>query len=164
MRLLKNAEILLQKIIDMKRFLIGLVVFGIVQVHAQADPLQRMEVMMKMLSLKNALLAKDSITLSSLLSDEVSYGHSNGLIQSKNQLIRSVVSGEQDYKSIEPADMSFGIYENTVVVTMKGRFVLNYNGQPLDLNMFVTLVWIKKIWKGKNSDWELVARQSVKLN
>lgn len=148
----------------MKRFLIGLAVFGIVQAHAQADPLQRMEVMMKMLSLKNALIAKDSITLSGLLSDEVTYGHSNGLIQTKVQLIRSVVSSEQDYKSIEPADMIFGIYDNTVVVTMKGRFVLNYNGQPLDLNMFVTLVWVKKIWKGKNTDWELVARQSVKLN
>jgi hypothetical protein len=57
---------------------------------------------MKMQSLRNALLAKDSVTLSSLLADDVTYIHSSGFVQTKSQLIRDVMSGFQDYKSIEP--------------------------------------------------------------
>src|SRR4051812_47239181 len=79
------------------------------------------EVMMKMLALKTALLQKDSVELSNLLANDVTYGHTTGLMQTKAQLIRSVVSGEQDYKSIEPTDMNIRIYGNTGVVTMKSK-------------------------------------------
>src|SRR4030095_11744839 len=81
-------------------------------VSAQSD-VQKNEVMMKMLSLKNALIAKDSVSLSGLLADDVTYGHSTGMVQTKAQLIRSVMSGEQDYKSMEPSDMNVRIYDNT---------------------------------------------------
>ena len=114
---------------------------------------------MKMLNLKNSLIAKDSVTLSGLLADDVTYGHTNGQIQTKSQLIRSVMSGEQDYKSIEPSDMDVRIYDNTGVVTMKSKVSMMYQGKPLDMDMFVTLTWIKT-----NGDWKLVARQSVKTS
>ena len=115
-----------------------------------------MEVMMKMLALKNALIAKDSATLNGLLANDVTYGHTSGLIQTKAQLIRSVVSKEQDYKSIDPSEMNIRIFNNTAVVTMKSVVKMMYQGKPLDMNMYVTLVWIKK------NNWQLVARQSVK--
>ena len=67
------------------------------------DP--KMQVIMKMQDLRNALLSKDSASLSALLADDVSYGHSSGIIQTKAQLIRDVISGLQDYKSIEPSDL-----------------------------------------------------------
>ena len=71
----------------------------------QNNSAQQTEVMMKMANLRNALLSKDSVALSNLLADDVTYGHSSGLIQTKTELIRSIVSGEQDYKSIEPSNM-----------------------------------------------------------
>jgi hypothetical protein len=143
----------------MKRFLI--VVFALFTLKGIAQPgssPEQIQVMMKMLSLKNSLIAKDSVELSNLLADDVTYGHTNGIIQTKAHLIRSVMGGEQDYQSIEPSDMSIRIYENTGVVTMNSKVTMNYQGKPLEINMFVTLVWIKN-----NNDWKLVARQSVKL-
>lgn len=117
---------------------------------------KQMEVMMKMLALRNALITKDSAALDDLLASDVNYGHTNGLIQTKAQLIRSVVSKEQDYKNIVPSDMNIRIYDNTGVVTMKSAVTMNYQGKPLDMSMYVTLVWIKK------NKWQLVARQGVK--
>ncbi len=119
------------------------------------SPLQ-MEVMMKMLELKNALINKDSIALDDVLANDVSYGHTSGLIQTKSELIRSVVSKEQDYKNIIPSDMFIRIYNNTAVVTMKSRVDMSYQGKPLDFKMYILLVWIK------TNKWHLVARQSVK--
>ena len=128
-----------------------------VHINAQNDD-QKAQVTMKMLSLKNALLAKDSVSLSSLLADDVTYVHSTGNVQTKSQLIRDVMSGVQDYKSIEPSDMQVRIYDNTGVVTLNLKVNVINGGKPLDLNMYVTLTWVKM-----NGDWKLVARQSVRL-
>ncbi len=120
---------------------------------------QKGEVMMKLLMLKTALVAKDSITLSKLLADDVTYGHTNGLIQSKSALIHSVMTGEQDYKSIEPSVMNIRIFDKTAVVNMDSKVVLNYNKQPMQIDMKITFVWVNK-----NNDWQLEARQAVKIN
>ena len=52
--------------------------------------------------------------------------------------------------------MNIRIYDNTAVVTMKSTVIMNYQGKPLNMDMYITLVWIKK------NKWQLVARQSVK--
>src|SRR6476659_3720296 len=83
---------------------------------AQQNNSAQEEVMMKMANLRNAILSKDSVALSGLLADDITYGHSSGLIQTKAELIRSIVSGEQDYKSIEPSNMVVRIYDNAGVV------------------------------------------------
>ncbi|HEY6978523.1 MAG TPA: nuclear transport factor 2 family protein [Chitinophagaceae bacterium] len=124
----------------------------------QSNSAQQTEVMMKMANLRNAILSKDSVTLSNLLADDVTYGHSSGLIQTKAELIRSIVSGEQDYKSLEPSDMIVRIYDNAGVVNANVKASVIYKGKPTDLNMAVTFTWVKI-----NGDWKLVARQSVKL-
>ena len=116
-----------------------------------------MEVMMKMGSLRAALLAKDSMALSDLLSPDVTYGHSNGLIQTKSQLIHSLMTGEQDYKTISPSDMHIRVYDNTAVVNIDVAIKMLYQSKPLDMSMHVVLVWVNKMNK-----WQLVARQSVK--
>jgi hypothetical protein len=123
---------------------------------AQDNSQKQTEVIMKMLELRNALINKDSVSLDDVLASDVSYGHSSGLIQTKAELIRSVVSKEQDYKNIIPSDMIVRIYDNTAVVTMKSTVIMNYQGSPLNMNMYIMLTWIKK------NKWQLVARQSVK--
>jgi len=143
----------------MKRFLIAVFVLitlkGIAQTGSSPE---QMQVMMKMLSLKNSLIAKDSVTLSGLLADDVTYGHTNGMIQTKAQLIRDVVSGMQDYKSIDPSDMNIRVFDHTAIVNMKSAVKMMFNNNLLELNMYVTLVWIEK-----GGEWKLEARQSVKL-
>jgi hypothetical protein len=119
---------------------------------------EQMQVLMKMRELKNALIEKDSVGLSTVLSGDVTYGHTNGIIQTKAQLIRSVMSGEQDYKTIEPSNMEVRMYGNTGVATMNSKVVMNYQDKPLEINMFITMVWIRS-----DTEWKLVARQSVKL-
>jgi ketosteroid isomerase-like protein len=125
---------------------------------AQQNNSAQQEVMMKMANLQNAILSKDSVALSNLLADDVTYGHSNGLIQTKAEVIRSIMSGEQDYKSIEPSNMVVRVYDNAGIVNTKMKASVIYQGKPNELNMAVTFTWVKI-----NGDWKLVARQSVKL-
>jgi len=140
-----------------KLFYILLIEFFPLLSFSQNLSSQQTEVMMKMSSLRNALLNKDSAGLSNLLADDVSYGHSSGMIQSKAELVRDVVSGVQDYRSIDPSDMNVRIFGNTAIVNMKAKVKLLSSGNPMDLNLAVVLVWIKK-----DKDWKLEARQAVK--
>jgi hypothetical protein len=141
----------------MQKFLIILLIgLSPLLSFAQENSPKQTEVMMRMLVLRNTLINKDSVALDDVLASDVSYGHTSGLIQTKAQLIRSVVSKEQDYKNIIPSDMNIRIYDNTAVITMKSTVIMNYQGKPLNMDMYITLVWIKK------NKWQLVARQSVK--
>ena len=142
----------------MKKYLLLVFVASFVNVASHAQNNAQSEVMMKMMGLRNALLSKDSVALSNLLADDATYGHSSGLIQTKSELIRSIMSGEQDYKTIEPSNMKVRIYENTGVVTINLKVNVIYQSKPLDLNLATILVWVKI-----NGEWKLAARQAVKL-
>lgn len=143
----------------MRKF-IGILLIGfLLPLTAFSQDGGKTEIMMKMLGLKNALLGKDSVALSRLLSDDVTYGHTNGLIQTKQQLIHDVMTGVQDYKTITPGNMDIRTYGNTAVVVMGSSVNMIFAGKQLDLQMMITLTWIKM-----NNDWKLVARQSVKIN
>lgn len=122
------------------------------------DEKGKMEIMMKMLTLKTALVAKDSVALSKVLADDVTYGHTNAMIQTKAELIRDVMSKVQDYKSIDPSDMNIRLFDKTAIVNMNAKIVLNYKNEPMELKMKITLVWVKQ-----NGEWQLEARQAVKI-
>jgi Domain of unknown function (DUF4440) len=118
----------------------------------------KMGVQMAMLKLRQGILKKDSVALSEVLANEVYYGHTNGMVQTKAQFIRSVMSGEQDYKLITPTDMSIVLYGNSATTTMKSKVSMIYKGAPLEMDMSMLMVWVKK-----DDIWQLVGRQSVKL-
>lgn len=107
--------------------------------------------------LRESLLNRDSVALMNLLSDDVTYGHSNGLNQSKEEVIRSVMSTQHDYRKIRVDEIKPRIYGQTAIVNMEADVFLLLEGKPIEMNMDVLLVWVYR-----GGDWKLVARQSVR--
>jgi hypothetical protein len=141
----------------MKKILLVLTGFlWLGNIYAQEDENHQTQIMLKMASLRSALLNKDSVTFSRILADDLTYGHSTSVTQSKQELISSVMSGQQQYRSIEPSDMKIRIYDNSAVVTAKAKVKLIWEGKLLDLSLNLLLVWVKQ-----GNEWKLVARQSV---
>ena len=139
------------------RFLILILFIAPIFALAQNNDAIKEAVLMKMWNLKNALISKDSATLENLLADDVTYGHSNGMVQTKQQLIHDIVTGTQVYKTIDPSNMNIRMFENAAIVTMNSHMIVVGNGNTMDMNLFITLTWIKE-----NADWKLEARQAVK--
>jgi hypothetical protein len=54
-----------------------------------------------MQQLDKALLQKDETVLRSVLHDDLSFGHSNGWIQSKSDILNDFTSGKLTYNKIE---------------------------------------------------------------
>jgi hypothetical protein len=135
-------------------FIFVLPVFASAQV---GDSKQQMQVMMKMASLRQSLLNKDTATLSRLLADNVTYGHTNGMIQSKGELVQDIANGNQQYQAINLAGLNVTVYNDAATVNLDATIKMIYHGKLLDFKMKALFVWIKQ-----SGEWKLVARQSVK--
>ena len=111
-----------------------------------------------MQQLDKALLHKDESVLRSVLHKDVSYGHSNGWIQNKNDILNDFTSGKLVYNKIEN--------NSSAIITISKKYATvktntnaegTVNGTAFKLTLHIMQFWIKT----KNG-WQLVARQSAK--
>ena len=109
-------------------------------------------------ALNEALLNKDAAVLKVLLHNDLSYGHSNGWIQSKEDVMADFVSGKIEYKKIEIGEENFVVNKEAVSVRSITKVEGVVNGTAFSMSLQVLQVW-KRIKK----QWVLIARQSVKV-
>jgi len=104
-----------------------------------------------------ALVQKNIVSINQQTEKALSYGHSNGWVQNKDDIIKDFQTGLISYQSYK---------EDSVNVFMSGnianvRFVADINatlrGNAISNHLKVLEVWVKK---GKR--WLLFARQAVK--
>lgn len=141
----------------MKIFSLSFLVLFIVNVSfAQVDSVGLKATMQK---LDVALLQKDEKELQSVLHKDLSYGHSNGWIQSKNDVLNDFKSGKLTYNKIENnSSMIVNISKKFATVKTNTNAEGVVNGTTFKLTLHVMQFWIKT----KNG-WQLIARQSAKL-
>ena len=83
----------------MKKLLfVSLVLFLFNSSFAQIDSIDLKNAMQQ---LDKALLQKDETVLKSVLHQDLSYGHSNGWVQSKSDVLNDFISGKLTYSKIE---------------------------------------------------------------
>lgn len=141
----------------MRRLVFGfLILFLVNSSFAQVDSVGLKDVMQK---LDKALLQKDENVLRSVLHNEISYGHSNGWIQSKDDILNDFKSGKLTYNKIEnnaSAIVKISKKYATVKTNTNAEGVVN--GTAFKLTLHVMQFWIKT-----KKGWQLIARQSSKL-
>ncbi len=108
--------------------------------------------------LRKALQDPDEKKLNELISPQLTYGHSNGVLDTKESLISNYVSGKSNFDDLEFSDISIIENANTAVIrhTLKAKS-LDAGKEPSVALLKVMLVWTKE--KGT---WKLMARQAVK--
>jgi hypothetical protein len=112
------------------------------------------------LRLDKALVQKDTATLKALLHPQLGYGHSNGWVQSREEVIQDLLSGKLVYRLIENKDSRWTVARPdlaTVRSTTEVKYLLD--GKEGELRLHVLQVWLKTA-KG----WQLWSRQSTKTN
>ena len=125
---------------------------------AQSD-LDEQQVLKTHDALDQALINRDSIALSALTAENLTYGHSSGLIQDKDEFLADVLHGPFKFDMITNEDRQLVLSGNTAIV----RFILDSKatraGKPDHVRIGVMMVFMNN-GQGKV---ELVARQAYKL-
>jgi len=108
--------------------------------------------------LGKAMIAADKTKLDALVSDQLSYGHSSGRIETKAMFIDVFVSKKSVYKSIVLTEPKVVVVGNNAIA--RHVFAVDYesDGKPGSAKVGVMQVWVKE-----GGAWKLLARQAFRL-
>lgn len=105
-----------------------------------------------------AIINTDSTVLKKLVWDDLSYGHSSGLIQDKAAFIAGVINGPNFFKKLDLQNQTINISGKNAVVRHLAVAQAVNKGNPVEIRFGNILVWQKK-----HGEWKLLARQGYKL-
>lgn len=104
-----------------------------------------------------ALVNGNLVSINQQTDKALSYGHSMGMVETKNDLIRHLKEGMVKYKSFTEDSLQIVINNNMA----NARFIANIQVVDGDstktINLSVLEVWVKK-----GNRWLLFARQGIK--
>ena len=109
--------------------------------------------------LRVAMLDAKETDLNKLTSADLSYGHSNGLLEDKKEFIRALTSEESNFTRIELSEQTIKITGDIALVRHKLMGDTHNKGKdpaPVKLGIFM-------VWQKMRGDWLLVGRQAFKL-
>jgi ketosteroid isomerase-like protein len=104
-----------------------------------------------------AMISGDRAALNESVSDSLSYGHSGGHVEGKEEFVEKLASGKSDFVTINITDQSIRVYGKTAIVRHSLEAQTNDGGKPATVKLKILLVFANE--KG---DWKLLARQAVK--
>ncbi|MGH2553242.1 MAG: nuclear transport factor 2 family protein [Chitinophagaceae bacterium] len=104
-----------------------------------------------------ALVGKNTVSINQQADKALSYGHSNGWVESKNDMIKNLESGYINYSSYKEDSIQINLNGNMANVRFVADINVALNGNSGNYRLKVLEVWVKK---GKR--WILFARQAVK--
>jgi Domain of unknown function (DUF4440) len=138
----------------MKQSFFILLLFSFVFANAQTEE-EKLTTTIK--EFHQALVNKNTVSINQQTDKALSYGHSNGWVQTKADIIKDFETGLISYQSYKEDSVNVVINDNLANI----RFIADINatlrGNASSNHLKVLEVWVKK---GKR--WLLFARQAVK--
>jgi ketosteroid isomerase-like protein len=107
---------------------------------------------------RKAMIAQDKPTLEKLAADQISYGHSSGMVQNKAEMVNGYMSRKATVKSIEYPELKIAIVGNNAVARH-----LYVQESELDGKSTNVKIGMLQVWQKEPDGWKLLARQGYKL-
>ncbi len=142
----------------MKKMICMLLVLPFLASRTYAQDASEKAVVTAVESLRKAMVDPDKGVLDKLTAEDLSYGHSTGLLQNKQEFIDALTSGKSDFVSIDLSDQTVKIAGDVAIVRHTLSGVTNDGGKPGATKLYVLL-----IWQQRHGEWKLLARQATKV-
>ena len=129
-------------------------VFGFSQAYSRQE-----KTFLSQVSKLDSLMQNNDSKILDLFSDDVSFGHSNGWVQNKDDFKTDFESGKVKYQSVKQSELKELKFKNKFasirrIIAVKGL----YKNETFEMKLSVLEFWIQQ--KGI---WKLWSRQSVSL-
>jgi uncharacterized protein DUF4440 len=108
--------------------------------------------------LRKATLEADKAKLEQLTSAQLSYGHSGGRVETKEQFITGVMTRKQVVKSLAFPELKVAVAGNAAIA----RHIW-LSESELDGKTTTTRIGVLQVWQKQDGDWKLLARQGFTL-
>ncbi len=104
------------------------------------------------------LISKQYDSLTEILDENLQYIHSNGWIESKEDMIENLKIGKLNYKDIDVSEVKVRVTKNAAILTGKGVFFVTMDSKDIEIKLLYSEVYSKK-----NGKWLLIHRHANKL-
>ena len=109
-------------------------------------------------AMRQGILQQDKAKLDQVCASQISYGHSDGRSETKEQFINGVMNRKQTQKSLAFPDLKVTMVGNVAIA----RHI--YLGESeLDGKQTTTRIGALQVWQKQDGGWKLLARQGFRL-
>ena len=108
--------------------------------------------------LRKALLEPDRAKLDQVTAAQISYGHSDGRVETKEQFINAVLTRKQTVKSLAFPELKVAVVGDAAIA----RHIYLAESE-LDGKATTTRIGALQVWQKQNGGWKLLARQGFRL-
>lgn len=155
-RPLHPMKMLMAKLNKLKFLLIILFSLMFVCSYAQQTDEEKLVITVKEFHL--ALVNKNTVSINQQTDKVLSYGHSNGWVETKADVIKDLETGYISYQAIKEDSILVAINGNMANVRFLADISATSKGVTSNFKLRVLEVWVKK-----SNRWVLFARQGVKV-
>jgi ketosteroid isomerase-like protein len=122
-----------------------------------SDPKAEKEVMAAMEAWRTAMMKKDGPGLAKVYHDDLVYGHSSGIIETKAQAVNHIVTSKADYAAVDLVDMKISAQRDMALVNSKVNYKQVTAGKASDVKLHVLHVWVRT-----PQGWQMIGRQATR--
>jgi ketosteroid isomerase-like protein len=108
--------------------------------------------------LNAAILSADAQKLNAITGAQLSYGHSNGRLETKAEFVSAIVERRSVFVKIDITNQKIVMMGNTAIVRNHLSGDTNTGGKPAHVEIDVIYVF-----RLEGGDWKLIGRQAYKL-
>jgi ketosteroid isomerase-like protein len=124
---------------------------------AASNPTAEKEVLAAMETWKQAVMKKDRALFDKTLHADLTYGHSSGLVETKQQSIDHIVNSQVIYQAVNFSDTKVAVHGDAAFVTGIVDYHQKSGGNVAVIHLLVLTAWVKG-----PQGWQMIARQSTR--
>ena len=103
-------------------------------------------------------IAGDLAALSAMMTDDLTYTHSNGVEESKAEFLDGLKKGKYVYREITPRGRKIRVHGDAAVVSGPCHVVIEPGGQRTEIDLYFTELYVKEA-----GQWRMALWQSTRL-
>jgi ketosteroid isomerase-like protein len=109
-------------------------------------------------TLRRAMIASDRAALTAVCAPQLSYGHSGGTLETRDEFIDANTNGVATWKRLAFEDQTIDLSGDVAVVRhmMVGETEHTGGVHPIDIGILL-------VWQRQSGAWKLLARQAYKF-
>jgi uncharacterized protein (TIGR02246 family) len=105
-----------------------------------------------------ATVAGDLAGLGAMMTDDLTYTHSSGVVESKAEFLDGLKSGRYVYREITPRPRRVRVHGDAAVVSGPCHIVIEPGGKRSELDLYFTELYVKEA-----GAWRMALWQSTRL-
>lgn len=103
------------------------------------------------------MLVKNDSSLKKILDKDLTYGHSNGWVETKKEMLQNLASGKMKYLEIKEDSVEAVADKKLGHIRFLAQLTAVLDGKTMTLKLRVL-----EVWRKKEDGWKLFARQAVR--